>query len=859
MNSKRNAGIEGHSNRKYFYTPAPDLPEVLCMAGADLPGYIPRKTNLTHVNPLTPPSQRTKRRKAVANGPLRATRYSLRAITALFIYHCNKIGAFRGPPCRDNKDTIWKTDKEMRVISLVFDKHVEAYLALRQCSPEDVMTWAWILTAKDGRAAGLKLEAVVNSIEDSNARRLLLPPFLIMSILQRKDLPRSTLRMLLPLSRGLFEVDNPMRITDYKSTILLSIRLLRHFRKTWAEGLTQAVDIIIDNLFPSGTTEQLPPWATHTFNRLLLLIALPTSDGPFRNVELLQQCQFNLLQKMSTLGTPITREGFRAIISVQIANKKTTQEADHVRGMGRNWPPWSTERDGWHASHRGAYEGVVSRGGQMIQQMVEAGYGLTTWDEEATVLSGKDTDRTPTVQTRGFWKHGGSEEKALIWAVRIRATRTIDEAWWNFCECSAIGSVPHLSIWEEMFEKTIMAERLARKMLKENIIRKMVLEQSYVSREDIWLREQMNQQRQVVPGDGKELIPPPLNPKSGIFNRERPPDVQGLFSVMSQQGVRPGNNLTALLIAQPASTKFVGDVLQHWDPEQARILSIWDSELAINQPCNLGPSDKPINNKVITAFLTRLCRMLQTFKALHLLCQQRPIYRPAWNAVIEGFTNRLNPRSMTGPRKPHVDCRIIGGVWTTFIEMRQLVDLDNETLRLLSIACERWVTLRLDAVKWGGQPPLKRVIVLVFENIGVGEAEGVTSMIAPRPEMLHAFVRAMGLARRYDEMERLLVHLETRRVPLEGKVGRQVLYAARLFLEGAGYGVPEGRREVAEEGWAVIDRLTPMVERTWGGWGEVHELEKYLILGGLVRGRRPEELVVVEDRQGGDGEVAEDI
>ena len=76
-------------------------------------------------------------------------------------------------------------------------------------------------------------------------------------------------------------------------------------------------------------------------------------------------------------------------------------------------------------------------------------------------------------------------------------------------------------------------------------------------------------------------------------------------------------------------------------------------------------------------------------------------------------------------------------------------------------------------------------------------------------------------------------------VPLgEDAMGRRVLGTARVFLEGAGYGVPEGDPECSEAGWDVIDRLTPVVQDRWGGWGEDPELDEYLILADMVRGKR---------------------
>jgi len=718
------------------------------------------------------------------------------------------------------------------------------------------MTWAWILTSEDENMVGLKLQAIIKtfradgSLKGGYARPL--PPFVILTILQRKQLRRSTLQILSPIIEDLYSPHHSLRIQDEKTTILLSIRLLRHFRETWPAALPRVVHLISNNFYATTSSGSPPAWVTHTFNRFLLLFSIPTSDGPYKNMPLLQKCQFALVQRMATLGAPITREGYRAIITVQLAHHKTLDEAQRVRNMGRNWPPWLTERDGWTATHRKAHEEVVSRGGQVIRQMMEAGYSLMDWEKEALVLAGKDTDSSPTIQTRSFWNKqklgegyvGGDSSR--IWAARVRATRTLEEAWWNFQECKAQCGVPHTDVWEEIFEKVIWDEKLKKRMQDESLARKAVSGNPYLTRSDFWLRNIDEQKNNNVPGDGKELIPPPINPRDGVFNAEPPPNVEDLFGMMIRDGVHPRARIAALVIAEAKkSIPFAVTVLKHWDPEQAYHFL---SPLHHPSPKHTKPLPrpaKPINNKVLTAFLSRLCNSRSPFKALRLIHYHCPKYRPAWNTVMQGFINFLSPRSSLAlTLGPHHRIESLRAVWQLYKDMTRLVDVDNETLRLLAVAAERsLVTPLSETVLWDGKPPPEMIIRIFFDNLGINSNE--EPMLSPESAALHAFVRALGVARRYAEIEQLIRFLAGKEVMLEDTMGRRVLVAVKVFLEGAGYGVPEGDVEVSKIGWIVLERLDPVVREAWGGWGEDADVEAYLVLAGMVRGRTVRDVVAL--------------
>jgi hypothetical protein len=827
--------------RIFLCTYWPDMNTLLRQAGADIPAYAAGKTNLSWRDPLTAVSERGRRREPHYISPVGMAKLSLKQITALFIFHCNRSGDKRRPFTEPAVDEDALSDS--MIVKAVFTDPVLWYLRRRRCTPEDVMTWAWILTAPDGQSLGRRLEAALAS-----DRKPSLPPFLITSVLNRRNLPRTTLQALFPTIDSMLSPENTLRIEDSKTAVVLAVRLLRRLRECWPEELPRVVDFI-DRAF--GTTfSEAPTWLTHTYNRLLMLFSIPTADGPYRNSQLLQRCQLALVKQMVNLNAQITREGYRAIITVQLANPKSVQESEKVRSMSRSWPPWFEERDGWIAARRKAHDDVVAAGGKVIEQMMEAGYRLMDWEKEASVLAGKDTDGSPTIPTRTFWNRERSIkwyslQSPRIWAARVRATRTIEEAWWHFQECMSRG-VPHYSVWQEMFEKAIWAEKLERRSLHEDKLKSAIKQPGYVPDRQYWhLRSKIEQRNQSVPGDGKELIHPPLNPREGIYNAEPPPNVENLFGMFLRSGLKPDSQLTALIVSQVGKTSLAVTVLKLWDKEQAeRMLS---PPAPTPHPfyhitaATITPAEKEkINIKVLTALLARLSRPRSLGKALRLIRHYRPRYRPAWNTVLEGFVNSLSPTSPVS----HLREQNVRLVWCLYNEMRSLIDIDAETLRLLAIAAERWTTMGLTTT-WDAMRPVDRIVPLVFRHLGV-EA-GTTGLVPPEPALLHAVVRALGFARRFAELETLILWLERSGWECTGPMARRTLVAAKVLLEGAGYGVPV----VDREAWRRLERLRPLVERRWGDvWADEREAERYLILAGLVRGRRPveeEEEVVVEE------------
>ena len=280
----------------------------------------------------------------------------------------------------------------------------------------------------------------------------------------------------------------------------------------------------------------------HIYNRILALLALPASTHPFRAVALQQRAQFRLLRKMNQFEPklPVTREGFRALAKVQIAHKKTDMERRWARFKALSWPPWKENKLGLDAESGSA--GSVSRAIDVLSRMGESGYNSLSWEKQARVLAGWDTDKSPTIQRRKLLGRpplirsiasldGGlsadSDREHEIWAARISATRTVKEAWACFCsfekQCANNGlEVSHqtpgcLAPWHAMFERLLYATR------------------------DI-------PGDHVDPGDGKETYPEPTSPPDFLYVPTEPPSVGELYNNMITKGLKPAGRLLADLI-----------------------------------------------------------------------------------------------------------------------------------------------------------------------------------------------------------------------------------------------------------------------------------------------------------------------
>lgn len=649
------------------------------------------KTDLTHFDPLAPTWERREqlRRKVIGR---RWAGMSPKGIAESFIYHFYYEG--QTVPPKGSLPNVYQLHEDQ--LGAVFNPKASAYLEARGYKPEDVMAWVWVLMARDGVLAGLRLDmwAKVGAIKmekelqervekrreetlardwrkrveewkrreeeekdesdrwgwntamdflmpkkqdpetEAAGRQALIvptvsqirtvdidtspitasptttkssttsganapsppitpriPPFLLLFILRLPNLPSTTLRILLPYITATL-VPTPFPSGDTKTPLLLLIRLLRHTRAVYPTALPHVATLITTHLHPDSKPPVPSPRLAATYNRLLALFSLPTYDRPFKSLPLLQRSQFLLLRKMAFLKLPITREGYRALANVQLAHRKTASEIAVARSLASTWPPWPIVRDG-HAASISVTIRPLSRAAQVLQQMVEAGYPWQGWETEAAVLTGTDTDSSPTIQTRSFY-HGRrsstSEDPCALWAVRVRATRTVEEAWYVFLAAREASELAP-EVWEEMFAKLLAAAkgRLLRDGHRERLERIKAAWQEgdevarwkvgkALQKWDLVQKLRLVREKQVFPGDGTEVTVAPVSPSDGIYVGLPVPEVEEMFAMMRRVGggsgvggrVKVRSRLIAMLVKGAESVEAGEWVMKEWSKEKWR-------------------------------------------------------------------------------------------------------------------------------------------------------------------------------------------------------------------------------------------------------------------------------------------------
>lgn len=407
-------------------------------------------------------------------------------------------------------------------------------------SIQEVTTWAWILTSQDAD------EAIEKLILLTTARRsTVIPFFLLQFILSRRTISPQNLKFLADrikaslispsncVARELDDISLRFRIDSQNPTsmMLLFIRLVRHCRNVWFQGLRDVADILT-LMFPtkslqlgweSNVDQEKLQRLTFYYNRALVLISRPSNQTPFQNVTLQHRASLRILKSMTQFKPHIsvTREGFRALLSVQLAQKKAKLEQEWADLKSLAWPPWKEDKSGIDAD-RGDI-GSESRALRVIRQMVEAGYTKKELEQIATVYTGWDTDNSPTIQTRKFLPmdvnrlRGYNEDDVMytndLWAARIASTRTLREAWSAFLS----------------FEKEVSSHQL--KPYTEMLMK--IMSPTY---------------QNIRAGDGREVLPEPLSPRYITYVPSSPPTLDQLLERMKRKGLRPLGKFLSHLI-----------------------------------------------------------------------------------------------------------------------------------------------------------------------------------------------------------------------------------------------------------------------------------------------------------------------
>lgn len=449
----------------------------------------------------------------------------------------------------------------------------DAFLEQRGYNREDVKQWADILCEKRSEIAARRMLA--HQQEDDSQARKPLPIFLLLFFLRRPNISPEALRFCLILgwqevtrrrtylqSFGEYSNKYPayrkIPIWDDHSLFLLIIRLLRHTRMIWSEAIVTIAAMFSQYLKDSNLSSTVALTAIETirlttlYNRVLNLISLPLSQHPFHSVTSHERAQFDLLRDMTLYDPPlqINREGYRAIIAVQLAQKKTSQERDWENLKARSWPPWKQDKTGLDSDKDRLYG--TSRAMHVINRSQEAGYGPERWESTAAILAGWDVDETPTIQTRALLIHKavsstsaaenletmstvklGKASDPNIHAKRISSARTLQEAWAFFLQYKADNSYASLDVYLQTLSK-IAAEDERVSLLRSG-------------------HRKFNPHLQVEirplnAGDGSEVVAPPEDPNEATYLKSPPLSFDELVMEMFGQGLHiRGHHLGTVL------------------------------------------------------------------------------------------------------------------------------------------------------------------------------------------------------------------------------------------------------------------------------------------------------------------------
>ena len=670
----------------------------------------------------------------------------------------------------------------------VFSRSVMAFLGIRGYAPDDVATWAWILTAKDAERATLRLSMAATRSRrsspgyDTRSRRL--PIFVFMFLLRRPQIDAKSLRMLLayawgclqgtpPWVRTLPEL-RPIRhiemdgagvapgvgilpsfrqvtcTTMNESTVMIMVvRLLRHARQVWPQAVVNITEMIKRHL--RGRAREADPAVmariTFIYNRALSLLSIPSHQNPFLSIPYQQSAQLNLIEAMSQFSPPlsITREGYRAVASVQLAHQKTPLERRRATEQAGSWPPWREERLGIDADEQG--EENLSRAAQTIRKMQEAGYQKEKWEKIASILAGWDTDGTPTIQTRTAVprpldgpklpssldpakrrsaQSPEPDDAPEIWAARIRATRTLREAWACFLAHEDRELRRSGDVYAAMLEKVLFdwKRRLKRKS-----------RESMTSVDD---RTNHN-----LPGDGLEVHPSPPSSRGGVDVGADPPELAPLYDRMIHEGIKPPSRCLALLISNVDSLTLAVKLLRssgRLHPHSIAILT--DRGVMNERRTELDyKALRAIPTPILAAFVKLLCHLPTDYmcttpfayetesrrspsyrfrgtnpsgfalvsplvQACQLVHVQQPRYRPAWNALLYALSRRgvwIGTR-LRGPKALLHDLMCWRLSCNLVRQMNNInLGLDQQGLHYLCIVLEKSVLACLE-IKRGHYP-----------------------------------------------------------------------------------------------------------------------------------------------------------
>ncbi|KAJ9603579.1 hypothetical protein H2200_011765 [Cladophialophora chaetospira] len=525
----------------------------------------------------------------------------------------------------------------------------------------DVVSWAWIFKSDNLDLAFARYISLATQKRKTKTGRI--PKFVPLQLLRASEVGAYALKGFIKsilTDLQLCSDAGEYHGWNWITRVCLVVRLLRHARRTAPECF-EDVSLIVKHLFfdyytvqPRQIEESELRRVSHIFNRFLSLISLPAPRTPYSAYLFQQNAQLALVRLMfaSKPQVPVTREGYRALIAVQLRHPKTAPERTWAEAKSLSWPPWRQIKMGIEEDLE--YPGKESRAIKLLRRMQEAGYTLGAWEKSAAILAGWDTDKSPTIQTRAIlmrprqpWllnrsnqaiDKAVSEDTPEVWAARIRATRTVREAWASFrsYEMSQQGPAdvhywPYFTMMERLLAGTVLPE----------------------STRD-W---------KYLPGDLKETFDASSNPREVIYIDAEVPSVDEFYQSMLRAGIEPGGPLMSSLLYHSPSieagfayiqdsgwNEVTKDVLRHAEKypipiirDNLQRLRLDTLAAFISLLCRSGPHDTLVFRDICHIDASRgdlvpgdLSRVPAIAYASQLLIAAGVSNIRVWNALLDG-------------------------------------------------------------------------------------------------------------------------------------------------------------------------------------------------------------------------------
>ncbi|KAF2144393.1 uncharacterized protein K452DRAFT_316398 [Aplosporella prunicola CBS 121167] len=774
----------------------------------------------------------------------------------------------------------------------------EYFLASKGYSLDDIKLWAKIILQKDSYAAARML--VAGSGEGVSGTKQV--PFSVMLfLLRRPHISERALRLLVQHSLDRLEAERIALqkgelMTDEKTIFLLFIRLVRKAREVYPDAIVEITRLVTEYInathvgtirldaakstIPEERMRQKIIRLTLLYNRVLTMLSLPPSIEPFASAPIMERAQFDVLRRMAVYQTPLTinQDGFRAVTRVQLSHKKSDAERTWAQLKSKSWPPWKEDRTAMDAEI--GPEHGVSRAGQSISRMHEAGYPSYRWDRAMGVYAGWDEDRSPTIQKRavfgkvpsaivtarheandtknstsvaaeGSTNTGSYNELQAMWVARIRTTRTLEEAWACFLSYDALPIRQSQMVYEVMFEKIAFEHQ------REGYERRL----AESGKDAEWFSGVSN----ALPGDGMEVWPTPESPHERLDPRLARPTIKLLLEKMKAAGISPGGKCLALVIETAPTINFAHGMLNK-SKDHRRLLKAEPShEDLIRVP-----------NPLFRGYIALLCRLWfiedrtpystspqaprqMIHRAIMLLDCRKFSNQPSWIAVLRAFVRQ---------HKHHPTDDAFHLVHMTVAAMeRAKVDLRIEGFQLVCQATSRHAIARerrfsdtettdeapSDSDASDAQQQLtaangedsRYLRALFIQLVGTDDpawkpqrraGTGALALLTtPRPSVLHDYIRALGMLRDWEGLlsaasfmaehgARLVRHAN------EGGVGgerrmRLPVVALRVFLERSW----EETEQVmgAPEEVVMLAREQVQRAKVLKGWASDEEVDAY--------------------------------